>query len=105
MKTHTLPRPIRDAAVTMLRPYCPELTPENLHKALRVYNEAPAPTADPPPAGKLLTVREAAERLSCGRRTVWRLLQSGRLPKRMLGTRSARIPEAAVIELAEGTGG
>lgn len=104
MKTQRPPANVREAAVALLRPFCPDLTPANLVPALRTFSEEPAEAGPPLPAGKLLTVGQAAERLSCGSRTVWRLISAGRLPKRMLGRRSARIPEAAVVRLAEGDG-
>ena len=105
MQTKTPPRHVRKAAVALLGEYAPDLTEDTLTAALRAYSERPAKAGPPLPAGKLLTVSEAAERLACGPRTVWRLIAAGRLPKRMLGRRSARVPEAAVVRLAEGGGG
>jgi len=104
MTTQRPPANVREAAVALLRPFCPDLTPANLVPALRTFSEEPLPTGPPPPCGKLLTVNEAAERLACSRRTIWRLFGTGRLPKVLLGSRSARTPEAAVVQLATGRG-
>ena len=45
---------------------------------------------------KLITVKEAAERLSVSVRTVYRLMDSGALPSFRVGPKSRRISEAAL---------
>lgn len=49
---------------------------------------------------KLLTVRQAAERLSLSESKVYRMTISGELPVQRIG-RAVRIPESAVNFLAE----
>jgi excisionase family DNA binding protein len=72
---------------------------------------APLPTSAPPdpenpsaaPAGSgklLLTIVEAAERLSVGRSTIYELINRGDLEVVHLG-RAARVPAAAVAELVD----
>lgn len=45
---------------------------------------------------KLITVKEAASRLSVSVRTVYRLMDSGALPSIKVGPKSRRISEAAL---------
>lgn len=59
-------------------------------------------SAGSPGSGKLLlSVVEAAERLSVGRSTVYELINRGQLPVVHVG-RSARIPTTALAALVEG---
>lgn len=46
-------------------------------------------------AGALLTVLEAAERLRCGERTIWTLIQNGELRSLKIG-RHRMVPEAEI---------
>ena len=101
MKTKTPPHSITEAAATMLRPYTPDLTPDHLVKAIRSYDPNPSTEPPAPPPAKMLRMQEAAGRLGCSVRTVHRLAAEGKLQKIMLGKRSARIPEAAVIRLVQ----
>jgi len=85
-----------------LKPSIPALTPQGLLEALRRYDPDHADDARPKSTpGKLLTVTETADRLGCSVRTVWTLIAQGELPKKMLGSRCARIPECAVVAFAE----
>jgi excisionase family DNA binding protein len=81
------------------------LTPERLAELIqRGPTVAPA---DAPPAaalvapGSLLTIRAAAARLGCSRNHVFNLVRKGKLPRVLLGKRSARIPEAALARLVD----
>lgn len=90
------------AAVAVLRPMFPHLDAERLVAALRAA-EAPTPLAVPRPTpGRLLTVREAAARLGVCRATLFGLLRSGTLPRVRLSTSCVRVPEQALLALAEG---
>ena len=61
------------------------------------------PVADPlaTPAdekGQLLTAIEAARRLGVSRRTVFRLFETGALPRVRMGNRTIRIPATAIAD-------
>lgn len=104
MKIKKPPNHTINGVVQFLQPYCPELTSDRLLKSLRSFSEekeSNTPTTTP---GTGLTVKETASRLNCSVSTVWRLIKEEKLPKKMLGRRSARIPEKAVIRLMEGGG-
>jgi excisionase family DNA binding protein len=101
MKIKTPPNPITVAAATMLQKYAPDLTAESLVKAIRTYSTAPIDATPATPPANLLRMKEAAARLGCSVRTIHRLVGEGKLPKTMLGKRSARIPEAALVRLVQ----
>ncbi len=50
---------------------------------------------------QLLTVAQAAARLSCSTRTIWQLIALNRLAAIKIGTRSTRIDEAEVERFIE----
>lgn len=103
MKTKTLPKHISHSVTQLLQPYCSELTPEGLLKALREYNSVKTDsTKQIVSPTELLKVSSFCEKAKCSRSTVFRLIKTGKIPKVMLGTRSLRIPESAVINLIEG---
>ena len=61
------------------------------------------PVADPletsaDEKGRLLTAKEAAVRLGVSRRTVFRLFETGALPRVRMGNRTIRIPAAAIAD-------
>ncbi len=102
MKLKNTPHNILDAATALLLPTCPALTADNLVAALREYPENGTPSVAEP-SKKLLTLRQAAERLAISRTTLWRLCQDGTLPKPLqIGLRSPRLPEAAIDKLCQG---
>jgi len=105
-----LPIPVRDLelATMAVAPHIPGgLRPEETAEALRRYLEARArdvsqPAADAArPAERLLTISETASRLQICRKSVFNLLDAGSLPRVRLSKRIVRIPESAVLGLAE----
>ena len=105
MKIKAIPSYIMQAVVGMLATFVAGLTAEKLLKALAAYDDTQSTDRDKPRPGQLLTIREACERTRCSRHTLWRMAKSGQLPTVTVGARSTRIPEEAVIALAEGRGG
>lgn len=78
----------------------PKLSSRRL-KALRVAlvtgsSGELAPAASKPVRVAAVSVREAAARLNCSRRTIWNLIAAGRLPKVRVSPRMVRIPEQAI---------
>lgn len=64
--------------------------------------DAPAAVPDPEPVPRhLVTFDEAAERLSCSRRTVDRMAADGRLATVTIGARGRRIPITALDQLGK----
>lgn len=51
-------------------------------------------TAAPPPRPRLLTMKQAAERLAVSERSVWALIDAGELPRIVVGRRAVRIDPA-----------
>jgi excisionase family DNA binding protein len=111
MKPHTIPRhlqPVLDMAAASLAPLARgyDLTPAVLAELVR---RGPAESATAEPAvvttpvepGKLLSVRAAAARLGCSRSTIFTMVRQGRLPRVLLGRRSARIPEAVLAAMVD----
>lgn len=100
----TPPATALDGITTMLRLYVPELTSGDvLLEALKRYDTSGgAKVRERRAAGKLLSVPAFAERCGCSERKVWELLRAKRLPRVKLGTRTTRIPEAALAQLIEG---
>lgn len=73
------------------------------HLALSRFVDAPDPAPLNGDGGKLLlTVKEAAERLSVGKDQVYALIQSGDLKSVRVGERGRRIPTAALTEYVAG---
>ena len=85
----TLPDPVRATISAVLQSH--GLSWSDLH-------------LDPQPR-RLLSIEETANRLSCSRATVWRMIARGDLPKRLLGARSARVPQSAVDAIIDGRAG
>ena len=101
-------KPLRIPAATvlacreLLRPYLPEVEAGDILARLtaKAPDTAGARPAEPE-RGRLLNVRQAAERLACSRSVVFALLRQNRLSRVKLGARSTRIPEDSVAALAE----
>ena len=102
MKIKTIPSYILRAAVEMLATFIAGLTADKLLKALAAYDDTQGTDRGKPRPGQLLSIREACDRLQTSRWSLWRMAKSGQLPTVKIGARSTRIPEAAVIALAEG---
>ena len=100
MKLRTIPPATLTGVTTLLQPYANGLSSETLVAALRAYDAGDRPATVP--AGQLLTLREAADRLSCSRHSLWRMIRAGQLPAVTIGARARRVPEAAVVALAKG---
>jgi excisionase family DNA binding protein len=116
MKLHTIPRhlqPVLEMAAVSLAPLARgyDLTPAVLAELVRrgpadSAAAKPAAAAVPVAPGALLSVRAAAARLGCSRSTIFTMIRAGRLPRVLLGRRSARIPEAALAAMVDqGTSG
>ena len=91
----------------MLRPYLPPYVDEiALLRHLSALKPATSPVSTPVPAtvppGEALTVMQAAARLNVGRNKIFSMLNAGRLPRIKLGSRTLRIPSAAVEKLVNG---
>ncbi len=102
MQIKTVTPPILNAAVSMLQPFAPELSPNALMDAIRTYDQA---TNAKPSCNieKPLTRRDVATLLGCSLNTINRYLNSGRLQKIRLTPRSIRITSASVKALLSGT--
>lgn len=94
------PRPIRDAAATLLRPHFPALDGDTLLSALRKYGELPPPVAPATPVmPRGMTMKETARALAVSVRTVKNWLRAGKLRAVHLSARAVRIPESEVVRV------
>lgn len=100
MTAKTIPDHTLQGIAALLAPYVPGLRPEDVEDAVRdhVAQKQAAPSGVP---GKLLRVKEACDRLSCSRHTLWRMAKAGQIATVKLGKRSTRIPESAVVALGK----
>lgn len=79
------------------------MTPHDPHKKGRRRPwPSRCPMSSDAAAVLLLTVDQAATKLACSRRKIFDLLARGKLPRVKLGTRSVRIPLAALERFAAG---
>lgn len=98
MQIKTVTPPILNAAVSMLQPFAPELSPSALMDAIRTFN--PETSARPSCAiEKPMTRRGVSALLGCSLNTVNRYLNSGKLRRIRLTDRSVRIDPASVKAL------
>ena len=95
MKYH-VPSAIASAAVAVLSPYCPGLSPETLIDALKNRN-APPKT----PKAKPMTRRQVAELLQISIASVNRRMKDGTLRAFRVGQRAVRIDPASVEALMQ----
>ena len=104
MQTRTIPAHTLQGIAALLAPYVPGLRPEDVEEAVRdhMVQKQATPSAAP---GKLLRVRDACERLSCSRHTLWRMAKAGQIATVKIGKRSTRVPEAALLAFVAGRGG
>lgn len=94
---------VLNAAVGLLQPYAPDLSPRALVKAIKSYQENDAPaTPDDAKIERPLTRKEVAELLGCTTATVNRYMNLGKLRRIKLSTTSVRIDAASVRNLLNG---
>ena len=95
MKIQTKITPaVIQAAVALLSPYVPEISPQSLIGALRDYGTAAAPTIERP-----LTRREAAAVLGVSLPTINRLLNAGTLRRIHITRTAVKVDPASVRAL------
>lgn len=85
-----IPQAVLAAATGCLQPYCEQLNPANLCKALNDFqteNKSP---------DKLLSYVEVAKMLGVSRMTVCRMVSRKELPHLKVSKRTVRIPASAV---------
>ncbi|MCF7854913.1 MAG: helix-turn-helix domain-containing protein [Candidatus Pacebacteria bacterium] len=90
----TVPPGRLEAAVKLLGDYVEGLDSDTLLKALAGYKAEPVErhrTMEP-----LLTADQVAEYLSCSRRSVWRLVNDGRLKAARIGQNTTRFRQADI---------
>jgi excisionase family DNA binding protein len=99
-----MPNPT-DAILAAAVPEVPGLTRREVitavqaHRARQAGIATPGAVVEPAAPGKLLRMREAAERAGLCPRTLWNLAARGQLRLVKLG-RSTRVPESELIRLA-----
>ena len=96
------PAEIVTAAVTMLSPYIPGLTPQGLLHALKTYNANAEAEKDTRPPQKPLTRKEVAEMLGVSLTSVDRYLHKGVLTPVRYSARAVRISAVSVYNLMKG---
>ena len=93
-----IPAPIATAAVAVLHPYYPELTPTSLIDALRDRNKT---TPSSPTIRKPMTRKQVAGILGISLATVNRMMRRGTLRSHKVSLRAVRIdPESVEALLA-----
>ena len=90
---YAIPKEITSAAVSMLSPYNPSLTPEKLEAAILTPKEQVE--------DRLRTRQEAKEILHVSMPTIDRMIKDGSLPKRKVRGR-VLIPQSALEEIIRG---
>jgi excisionase family DNA binding protein len=94
-KTFSIPSTVIDGVATLLGPYTPGLTKQEVAERLGSLADSQGSAA---PTNRLMKIGEAAQRLSLGTRTVWRLVEQGKLPAVRVGS-SVRFRETDVQSL------
>ena len=97
MKKQAVPEHIVSTAVSVIQPYCPDLSPAGLIEALRRIAQ-PRPVAPP---RKPLTRRQAAEILQVSLASINRYVKAGTLRAYKIGKRLVRIDPASVEALMQ----
>lgn len=87
--------PVLAAAVSLLQPYVPELSTQNLITAIKNYDNAQRPLE------KQMTRKEAAAILAVDINTISRYIKAGTLKAAKIGKRAVRIDPQSVRALAE----
>ena len=98
MKKIAVPEHIVTTAVSVLQPYCPDLSPAGLIEALKRIDQ-PRPVAPP---RKPLTRHQAAEILQVSLASVNRRIKDGTLRSYKISPRLVRIDPASVEALMQG---
>ena len=93
---YNVPSAIASAAVAVLSPYCPGLSPDTLIEALKHHNAAPKT-----PKTKPLTRRQVAELLQISIASVNRRMKDGTLRAFKVGKRAVRVDAASVEALMQ----
>ncbi|MDQ0287982.1 helix-turn-helix transcriptional regulator [Oligosphaera ethanolica] len=89
------------AAVGLLAPFAPDLSPRSLVAAIKAYKADP--TADPTGlAARPLTRRQVAETLGISLQSVSRMMNDGRLRRIVLSAKSVRIDPDSLRALLAG---
>ena len=91
-----IPASITEAAVTLLQPYCPELSPASLVEALKHHNAATKTTKAKP-----MTRRQVADLLQISIASVNRRIKDGTLRAFKVGQRAVRIDPNSVEALMQ----
>ena len=92
-----IPAPIASAAVAVLQPYCPELSPASLIEALKHRDQPQFAAINRKP----LTRREVAEMLQISIASVNRRMKDGTLRAFKVGKRAVRIAPESVEALMQ----
>lgn len=92
MKIKNIPSSNLAAVIALLQDASPGITAENLVSALRLYEPGVQSEAKKE-LPKMLSIRQAAERLSVSRGKIFELIRYGKIRRVLLGKRTARIPE------------
>ena len=99
----TITPSVLSAAVGLLQPYAPDLSPSALVKAIKAYKADGAAT----PANAVrfdapITRQEAAKLLNCTLQTISRYMNVGKLKRIRLSATSVRVDAASVRALLAG---
>lgn len=90
------------AAVGLLAPFAPDLSPRSLVAAIKSYKAAAAADPDPDRIEKPLTRQEVAALLGCSLQTINSHLNAGRLRRIKLTAKSVRIDPDSLRALLAG---
>ena len=94
-----IPSGIMLAIVGLLLPYIPNISTDNLKKALETINNPNTVTEEPPRPKKPYTRKDAAEMLGVSIPTIDRYLASGHLTRVRYSARAIRISADSVHKL------
>lgn len=94
MPEEKIPPPIAEAVISMLRPYAPNLTLEELEGAISMKPESDD-------AEQLLSRKDAAKLLCVSIPTIDRMLRDGELPRRRIRG-AVRIPLSVIEAVMRG---
>lgn len=91
---------IISAAVGMLAPFVPDISPTSLIAALETYDQQHAQNINDKPK-KPYTIREVCELLGITKPTVYRMFHDGSLTKLKIGG-TTRIPADEILDIISG---
>lgn len=95
-----VPPAVLTAAVGLLAPFAPDLSPRSLVAAIKAYKADP--TADPDRIERPMTRQEVAALLGCTLQTISRMMNDGRLKRIRLSATSVRIDPDSLRALLAG---